>query len=73
MPFGCVLLDLQSPTDNKNQVKMNKCTVLGTLPLCNVKDPDPYKIKIKDPDQKGLDPQHCLILWKTAKLTLTAG
>ncbi len=38
----------------KTQVKMYriKCTVLGTLPLWNSKDPDPH--------QHGLDPQHCI-------------
>jgi hypothetical protein len=30
-------------TDKENQVKINKSTVLGTLPLWNGKDPDPYQ------------------------------
>jgi hypothetical protein len=44
---------------------------LGTLPLRNEKDPDPYQIvkqdpdryqsEKQDPDQKGLDPEHLLL------------
>ncbi len=60
------------PTDKENEVKIYKknVTVLGTLPLWNGKDPEPYQIEKQDPDpdpyqsekqepdpyQKGLDP-----------------
>jgi hypothetical protein len=49
-------------TDKEYQVKMNKSTVSGTLPLWNSKDPepDPYQSEkqASDPYQNGLDPQH---------------
>jgi hypothetical protein len=32
------------PTDKKNHDNINKKTVLGTLPLQNSKNPDPYQI-----------------------------
>jgi hypothetical protein len=47
------------PTDKENQVKMYKKYHLGTLPVWNGEDPDPYQIEKQDPDQKCLDPQHC--------------
>ncbi len=68
MPSGCVLLDLWTW---KIKSKCIKSTVLGTLPLWNGKNLDPYQIEKQDPDpclsekqnpdpyQKGLDPQHC--------------
>jgi hypothetical protein len=48
------------PTDKENPVKMYKSIVLGTLPLCIDKDPDPYQSEKQDPDpyKKGLDLQH---------------
>jgi hypothetical protein len=48
MPFGWVLLDLLT---RKIKLKCIKSTVLGTLPLRNGKDPDPYKQSDTDPNQ----------------------
>jgi hypothetical protein len=69
-----VLLELMT---RKIKLKCIKINVLGTLPLWNGKDPDPYQIERQDPDtcqcerqdpdpypyQKGLDPQkvRCII------------
>ncbi len=39
------------PTDKENKGKMYKSTMLGTLPLLNRKDPDPYQSDKQDPDQ----------------------
>jgi hypothetical protein len=38
------------PTDKKNQVKVYKKYCLGTLPLRNGKDLDPYQSENHDPD-----------------------
>jgi hypothetical protein len=55
----------------KIKLRCIKSAVLGTLPLWNGMDPDPYQIEKQDPDpyqsenqdpdpyQKGLDPQYC--------------
>ncbi len=73
------------PTDKENQVRCVKRTVLGTIPLRNGKDPDPYQIEKQDPDQyqsekqdpetyqKGLDPQHWLRLLMILVKVLTVG
>jgi hypothetical protein len=67
MPSGWVLLDLLPRIIKLRCMKIN---ALGTLPLRNGKDPDPYQIEKQDldpyqsekqdpdPDQKGLDPKH---------------
>jgi hypothetical protein len=66
-PYSGVLADLLT---RKIKLRCIKSTVLGTLPILNGKDPDPYQIKKQDPDpyqsekqdpdpyQKGLEPQH---------------
>jgi hypothetical protein len=48
MPFGWVMLDLLT---RKIKGKMYKSTILGTLPLLNRKDPDPYQSDKQDPAQ----------------------
>jgi hypothetical protein len=55
---GWVLADLLT---RKIKLRCVKSTVLGTVPLWNGKDLDPYRSEKQDSDpyQNGLDPQHC--------------